>query len=239
MGKTVSIITEALSNVDAMLSSGKQNDAKQLLEVAVKKVLEAEEYFWRPLDSDEVYLKLKEIYTKMGNLESAKNWEKRINLRKARDVEFAGRVQNFCGNNTLALQYYSQALSLAPDFQLAQDGKKKAEKSLTKAKREVDVAENMVKKMPNSPEALLKLGMVYLNLNRLDEAIANLKKAVELANDKVEATTRLGMAYLSAGKYTEAKECFEKVLAVKENSLNAKRGKNYANYFLGIEELTD
>jgi len=236
MEKTVSVITAALASAEEMFSMGKKAEAKELFESAVKKVLEAEEYFWRPLDSDEVYLRLKKLSMSFGDNEAAKNWEGRINLRRAREIEFVARVQNFCGNNTLALEYYNQALALVPDFELAKEGKEKAEKSLGKAKREVDLAENMVKKMPSNGDALLKLGMIYLNLNRMDEAIENLKRAVELAKDKEEATMRLGLAYLSAGKYREAKECFEKVLAIKGSSLNAKRGKNYANYFLGIEE---
>ncbi|MEM3397181.1 MAG: tetratricopeptide repeat protein [Thermoplasmata archaeon] len=239
MSKTVAVIIEGLKEVDGLLSSGRQLEAKQLLELVVKKVLEAEEYFWRPVDSDEVYSKLKEIYTRIGETQKSSDWEKRINLRKAREIEFIARVQNFCGNNTLALEYYNQAVSLAPDFQLAQDGKKKAEKSVTKARREIDIAENSVKKSPTNPDAIIKLGVVNLNLNKVSEAIANFKKALEYSHNDAEATTRLGLAYLSAGKYLEAKECFEKVLAIKPSSLNAKRGRNYANYFLGLEELTE
>lgn len=239
MNKTSEIILAGLKEVDRMVSVGKQSEAMNLLELIIKKVLEAEEYFWRPIDSDEVYTKLKEISTKIGDTQKAIEWEKRINLRKAREIEFIARVQNFCGNNTLALEYYTQAATLAPDFQLAQDGKKKAEKSVMKARREINVVENLLKKASGNPEMLVKYGVANLNLNRVNEAISNFKKALEILPDDVEATTRLGLAYLSAGRYKEAKECFEKVLAVKPTSLNAKRGRNYANYFLGVDEITE
>ncbi|MCX8174260.1 MAG: tetratricopeptide repeat protein [Thermoplasmata archaeon] len=239
MGKTVSVLIAGLNEVSNLLSGGRQTEAKNLLDMVSRKVMEAEEYFWRPVDSDEVYTKLKESYAKIGEPQKATEWEKRINLRKAREIEFKARVQNFCGNNTLALEYYSQAVSLAPDFQLAQDGKRKAEKSVLKARREIDVVENLAKKAPGNPETLVKLGVVKLNLNHVNEAIAIFQRALEIARGDADATTRLGLAYLSAGRYTEAKECFEKVLSVKPTSLNAKRGRNYANYFLGIEELTE
>ncbi|MEM3567273.1 MAG: tetratricopeptide repeat protein, partial [Thermoplasmata archaeon] len=211
MSRTISVLLSSLNEVDRMVSEGKGETARPLLELAVKKVLEAEEYFWRPVDSDEVYAKLRDIYMKLGDSGQAKEWEKRINLRKAREIEFIARVQNFCGNNTLALEYYNQAVTLAPDFQLAQEGKKKAEKSVLKAKREIDVAENQVKKTPSSAEALIKLGIIQLNLNKVDEAIANFQRALQSSQGNLEATTRLGLAYLSAGRYTEAKACFEQV----------------------------
>ncbi|MGB9636461.1 MAG: tetratricopeptide repeat protein [Thermoplasmata archaeon] len=235
MSKTISVLWSALAEVENALANGHEGEAKALLDIVVKKVMETEEYFWRPVDSDEIYDKLKAIYQKLGNETMANEWGKRINLRKAREIEFLGRVQNFCGNNTLALEYYTQAVALAPEFQLAQDGKKKAEKSVMKAKREMDT---LLLRTSGNTDTLMKIGILLLNLNKVDEAIQHFK-SVLAQGENLEATTRLGLAYLSAGKYEEAKKCFEKVLAEKPSSLNAKRGKNYANYFLGIESAVE
>lgn len=239
MAKTVSILTNAIAAAQKLIDEQRREEAKPLLDLIVKKVIETEEYFWRPVDSDEVYNSLSEIFRKMGDEKGAEDWKKRVNLRKARDIEFMGRVQNFCGNNTLALDYYTKAVNLAPDFQLAQDGKKRAEKSVMKAKREIDVLENAIAKNPGDVELLVKLGTVKLNLNRAEDAINDLKKALSVSPEHIEANTRLGLALLSMGKYEEAKGLFEKVLASKPGSLNAKRGRNYANYFLGLETLAE
>src|SRR5262245_4494982 len=65
---------------------------------------------------------------------------------------------------------------------------------------------------PQHFEALANLGVVYVNLGRLDEAIVSYRKALEISYLNGPLRMNLGLAYYKAARYAEALPEFDKVL---------------------------
>ncbi len=65
---------------------------------------------------------------------------------------------------------------------------------------------------PGKPEALVGLGTLYLNQNRIAEAIALLEQAVQGNPEMREALFALGMAYFASGDVASAKATLQKFL---------------------------
>ncbi len=61
------------------------------------------------------------------------------------------------------------------------------------------------------------LGVVYLQQNRIDEAIKEFRLATKYDPNNIEAFNNLGVAYTNKQKYTEAKEAFRKALSLNPN----------------------
>ncbi len=220
-------------NNPGTVTGDQQQKIKTTIEIIDKKIDEIEDYFWRPLDSPEVYKMLKNLAAAVGSEDKVKKFNTKINRIAANDMEFKGRVQNFYGNNTEALKYYEQALELAPDHELSIAGRKKAQKSVTRATEQLPKLEKKLNDKPGDKMALFKYGQSLLNLNRIDEAIKTFDKLIELDPNNPDAWARRGTAMGSKGEYQESKRYFEKALEIKPTSTTAKRGKNYALYFLG------
>ncbi len=213
------------------------NDKKELvlntLNDMDKKIDEIEDYFWRPLDSPEIYEQLKKMAVALGEEGKIKKFDTKLNRIAANDLEFKGRVQNFYGNNTVALKYYEQALDLSPDHELSGAGREKATKSLARAREDLPKLEKKLIDKPGDTKALLKYGQALLNLDRAKEAIEMFDKLIEREPDNPDGWARRGNAMLSLGQYEESKKYFNKALEIRPTGTTAKRGKNYALYFLG------
>jgi tetratricopeptide (TPR) repeat protein len=215
------------------LNAGQKQKIKSMIDTLDTKIDEIEEYFWRPLDSTEVYEQLKILSAAIGEAEKVKKFESKLNRIEANEFEFKGRVQNFFGNNTEALKYYEQAVELASDHELAAAGVEKARKSLVRAREALPKLEKKVIDKPGDTKSMFKFGQALLNLNKIDDAISAFDKVIKLDPDNPDGWARRGTAMESMGKYEESKRYFEKALELKPTSTTAKRGKNYALYFLG------
>jgi tetratricopeptide (TPR) repeat protein len=215
------------------VSGEQQQKIKSTIAIIDQKIDEIEDYFWRPLDSPEVYEMLKGLAAAVGQEDKVTKFNKKLNRIAANDLEFKGRVQNFFGNNTEALKYYEQAVELVSDHELANTGCEKARKSLAKARVELPKLEKKIIDKPGDLKTLLKYGLALLNLNRVDEAIKALDKLIQLDPTNPDAWAKRGTATESLGKYEESKKYFDKALEIKPSSTTAKRGKNYALYYLG------
>ncbi|HTM48255.1 MAG TPA: ASPIC/UnbV domain-containing protein [Bryobacteraceae bacterium] len=88
-------------------------------------------------------------------------------------------------------------------------------------------AGRLLGEMPERPEALVNLGLLYLSSNRASQAVAPLEKATALQPDDGAAWGALGMAYSASDRKREAIAALEKAQAL------GGRGSNQANE-LGI-----
>lgn len=229
------VIDDLGVNVDGInsLNNDQVQKITSTLNEVDSKIDEIEDYFWRPLDSPEVYERLKKLAVAIKQDDKVKKFEKKLNRIAANELEFKGRVQNFYGNNTEALKYYEQAINLTADHELANAGAEKASKSLARARNDLPKLEKKIIDKPGDMKALFKYGQALLNLNRIDEAIKAFDKLIERDSDNPDAWARRGTAMLSKEQYEDSKKYFEKALELKPTSTTAKRGRNYALYFLG------
>jgi tetratricopeptide (TPR) repeat protein len=67
---------------------------------------------------------------------------------------------------------------------------------------------------PHSPVILNKLGRVYIQLNRLDEARDSLHKALEIEPDSANTYLQLGRVHHAGKNYREAKTALEEALQI-------------------------
>lgn len=229
MADNVKIIEKALKEVDLK----KEKEAKKVLDIVDKKVTEIEEYFWRPVDSTEVYKMLRDYSTELKDKKKAEKYEGKMKLIDANDLEFKGRVQQFFGNNIVALDYYKKALNLVPDHPLAGPSSEKAEKRIKKAREDLVKLKSQYDKKKGEAKFWYKKGIALLTLDKAQEAIDCFFRSAETDDSDPDAWARIGTALETQGKYEESLQYFEKALEIKPSSMTAKRGKNYANYFLG------
>lgn len=245
MSENVRVIQRAISDLGFRRDSSGNvqvddpSKAKIVLERVDRKIDEVEDYFWRPLDSPEVYTDLKDLATTLGDASRAKKYEKKIDRIRANDLEFQGRVESFYGNNAEALKYYEKALSLAPDHPLAGPGKEKVSKSLEKAKREMEKLQKSVADKATDGQVWYKYGVCLLSLGRLEDAIESFDKAIKFSPENPDAYAKKGTALESMKKYKEARPFFEKALELKPTSMIAKRGLNYITYFIEGGEIPE
>ena len=118
MQNNIKIICDVINNLGidpnnpGAVPGDKQQKIISTIDIIDKKIDEIEDYFWRPLDSQEVYETLKNLADAVGQNDKVKKFDLKLKRLAANDLEFKGRVQNFFGNNTEALKYYDQALEL-------------------------------------------------------------------------------------------------------------------------------
>jgi tetratricopeptide (TPR) repeat protein len=228
MKRNIEILDSAIGSITA----SNVDEAREMFEAIHKKVTEIEDYFDRPVDSLGLYEKLVRLAKDMDDEKKATLYEFQINLFRANDLEFMGRVQDFYGNKVRALEYYSRALELVPDHELAFPSHGRVLNSIDKARRELDVSQRKLQSKPEDAGLWFRYGTALLNLGEVDGAIKAFDKVIEFEPSNADALARRGTAMESLGQYAEARIYLERALEVKPNSMTAKRGLNFAEYFL-------
>jgi tetratricopeptide (TPR) repeat protein len=226
------------SNIDALfrvienIDIQNKDEALEKLNQVHTKILEIEEYFWRPVDSEDVYKRLILITQKLGDEEKSSHYNYQIKIKEANDLEFKGRVQDFFGNKEKAVEYYEQALKLVPTHELALPAHRKAVKNMDKANVEIPKLAIKLEKDNQNDKFWFKMALYHLNLGLVDKAIEYFDKVIVLNPTDPDAHARRGTAMESLGDYEGAKQYLERALQLKPTSMIAKRGMNYAIYFL-------
>ena len=228
MGKTCEVISKAIAEVEKKGPKGET----ELLDLIEKKVKEAEEFYWRPLDEPEIYKRLGAIFEDLGKKAEAKKYLAKIQEMEAAKWEFRGRLQNFFGDNKRAAKYYAKALELQPDFPEAKKGLETAKKRLDKADAEIKKLESTIANKPGIMANVIKLGNCLADKGDLKGATEQFDKVLKAEPNNVDALCRKAHMLESVGNFKDAKPILEKAQEIKPSSLAAKRGLNYANYFI-------
>jgi len=226
------------SNIDALcrvietIDLQNKDEAIDRLNQVHNKILEIEEYFWRPVDSEDIYQKLISITKELGDEDKVSHYDYQMRLKEANDLEFQGRVQDFYGNKEKAISYYTKALELIPTHELALPAQKKAIKSMDRAEVEIPKVAIKLEANKENDKLWFKIAVAHLNMGLVDKAIEYFDKVIELNPTDPDAHARRGTAMESLGDYQRAKKYLERALELKPTSMIAKRGINYADYFL-------
>lgn len=223
---------EALNKVIDTIDVQKKDEALEKLNQVHTKIREIEEYFWRPVDSEHIYKRLISITRQLGDEDKISHYYYQIKLREANDLEFRGRVQDFYGNKEKAIEFYDKALELIPTHELALPARKKAIKNMEKAEAEVPKLAIKIEANKENDKLWFKIGMAHLSLGLVERAIEYFDKVIQLNPTDPDAHARRGTALESLGDYEGAREYLERALELKPTSMIAKRGLNYAEYFL-------
>jgi tetratricopeptide (TPR) repeat protein len=88
----------------------------------------------------------------------------------------------------------------------------------------IEVYKQKLQSDPNNAEILLNLGVVYVSLNKLNEADEIFNKILKQDPKNTEALNNLGIIYTQTGKFGDAVAKLE--IAVKLNPNNAKYWNN-------------
>jgi serine/threonine protein kinase/tetratricopeptide (TPR) repeat protein len=137
---------------------------------------------------------------------------------KGRDVL---RDQQDLKNVQSAIKFFEQALQKDRAFPLAYAGV--ADASLVMYRETKDsfwsakalaAAQQARSLNDTQPEIILALGSVYTASGRTAEAVAELKRALEVAPNSDEAYGRIAWAYLNSGRSTDAVQYFQKAIEI-------------------------
>jgi tetratricopeptide (TPR) repeat protein len=175
---------------------------------------------------DQVYSKLVDaLELKPSNEESARGATRPTENISAYELYLRSRNllrgQRDEKNVKAAMNLYDQAIKQDPKFALAYAGLADAnlymydlKKDRIWADKALGAALQANRFNDNLPEVHFSLGSTYTLTGRNAEAIAELKRALELAPNSDDAYRRLGNAYMAAGRQLEAIGSFQKAVEV-------------------------
>lgn len=235
MGSTAQAINDAISTLSDGLRKGNEATIqdREVLEVIMRKLLEVDEAFYRPLDSPETFKTLKPIAAVAGQGELETYCQEQVNMLKANDLHFKGYTALYYGDCVTSAKYLKEAKELAPKHPLAAIDLEKAEKRLAKAEGELAKAEDGIDKNPNKVQNWLKKANALVTMGELEDALPIFDRAIGLEPENPDALAKKGAALEGLGRFDEAVPIFNKVLEIKPNSQIAKKGLNLAKYFTG------
>ncbi len=96
----------------------------------------------------------------------------------------------------------------------------------------IDFIKRAISTAPQQPIYYNNLGIAFQNLDRLDEAIANYQKALDLNPAYADAHNNLGTAFQEMERAGDAIPCFQKALALKTDYADA-----HGNMGCALQEL--
>jgi tetratricopeptide (TPR) repeat protein len=162
---------------------------------------------------------------KPTNEEMARSAERPTDNVEAYDLYLRGR-QSLRGPDSvkapqMAIDYFQQAIQKDPEFALAYAGLADASVAIymnTKdsfwAQKAVGAAERAEQLKDSVPEVHFSLGFVYQQTGKTAQAIAELKRGLQLAPNSDAGYRRLGNAYLDSGQKDEAIAAYKRGIGV-------------------------
>ncbi|MBA3045455.1 MAG: tetratricopeptide repeat protein [Candidatus Thermoplasmatota archaeon] len=226
--------TEAILKAMNALTGGAGDGA--ILDVIRQKLLEVDEAFERPLDSPEVFSKLKGTAQKAGKSELEAYCQEQIDMIAANELHFKGYTWMFYGDCVKATELLGKAAKLAPKHPLAAKDLKTAQNRLDKAMGELSKAEAQIDKNPGKSDAWTKKAVAMAAMGKLEESLQYFDKAISLDPNNPDALGKKGAVLEGLGRFSEAIPLFNRALEIKPASQIAKKGLNLADYFTSGEQ---
>ena len=92
-----------------------------------------------------------------------------------------------------------------------------------------EILEKAVKLIPDDPEVLMNYGYTLYLASRFNEAVTNLKKALEIQPNYPEANYNIALSYSRLGEYTLARQHWEKVIEQAPDTSLANKSAEFVN----------
>lgn len=139
--------------------------------------------------------------------------------------------RNKLQDTAMAMQYIQQAIELQQDYVEALDlmGVMLTAKNDTLAPYYFKRA---LEHEPRRDDIYYKLGVYYMNQDKLNEAIENYTEATRLNPQNSDAFYNLGFIFIQLKEYQDARDYFSKSIAARPN-YKAHYGRGYAHEMLG------
>ena len=147
---------------------------------------------------------------------------------------YQGNAKSFSGKYEEAIEYYSKAIALNPQFANAYNNRGNAKYSLGENEEAIKDYNQAIELNPQHASAYNNRGIAKSSLGDDDEAIQDYDKAIELNPKFVEAYCNLGVSKSSLGKYEEAIKDYNKAI-----ELDPQYAEAYYNRGLAKEQLGD
>ena len=141
-------------------------------------------------------------------------------------------VRDLYRDTTLALQYFQKAVDLNPNFisgldmmgvMLASVGDTLAEFYY---KRILDIE-------PNRDDIYYKLGVFYMNNDKINKALESYTKTIQLNPRNADAYYSIGFMHIQLKQFSQAKGYFTKAINNQEQNYRAYYGRGYCFEMLG------
>lgn len=135
------------------------------------------------------------------------------------------------GNWEFAIEDYTQAIRLKPDYAFAYNNRGYTYKDQKQYEKAIHDYNEALRVKPDLAEAYNNRGNAYRNLGRYDEAIHDYTRSIEFGNPELHLPyNNRGNAYNNQGKYEEAIRDYNKVIRLKPDLAEAynNRGSTYA-----------
>jgi tetratricopeptide (TPR) repeat protein/TolB-like protein/tRNA A-37 threonylcarbamoyl transferase component Bud32 len=162
---------------------------------------------------------------KPSSEEMARTAERPTNNEDAYDLYLRGR-QALRGPDVVksaqsAIDFFEQGIKKDPGFALAYTGLADASLTMYKEKKDafwaqkaLGAAQHAEQLKDSLPEAHFSLGSVYLRTGKTSEAIAELKRGLQIAPNSDQGYVYLGNAYTAGGQKEEAIAAYRKAIEV-------------------------
>jgi serine/threonine-protein kinase len=122
-----------------------------------------------------------------------------------------------------SIEFFEQGINRDPTFALAYSGLADASLTMYREKKDafwaqkaLSAAQHAEQLKDTIPEVHFALGSVYLRTGKFPEAIAELKRGLQLAPNSDEGYVRLGNAYMESGQKDEAIAAYKKAIEVNQ-----------------------
>ena len=189
--------------------------------------------------SEEVVLNMARIDTEQGNLRGAIQVLSSLpESDQTAKTEYALAASYDQARETKkAIAAYHKSLALEPDNLDVERGLADALHRDGQDKAALAAYNDVIDGDPTDASAYLHAAEIERNEGRLEEALANLKKAAPLASDSLEVRYNEALVYEQLGQYAEAEHLLTKMVADAEHSTGDYSPAEKNNYALFTEHL--
>ena len=162
------------------------------------------------------------------NLSKAENIYRAILMREpthADALHLLGLTYAQRERHAEAIDLYTQALSLAPDFHHAYNNRGISLNIIGEFSLAIDSFKKSLEIEPNDPDTHNNLGNVLSKINRRKEAIKHYKKSIQINPKHIDAHCNLGNAHNKLSNFDAALESYNQALALNPKHTHAFNGR--------------
>lgn len=138
-----------------------------------------------------------------------------------------------------AIEYWNRLIEMNPEIWMAWNGKAKAEHELGDSERAAKHLTAAIYIRPEEPAFRENRGQIYFELGRMDDGIADFKKAVELGGDRkhiARSMKEITPKLMQSNAHNDLVRVYEKASEIDPDNVDTLMGLSAGYKFLGSED---